>query len=151
MKIEEKIKEVIVKDIKNLGYILWGIELSGKSNSKHIRIYIDNNNASITLEDCEKVNLCIDDVLENSDFVTFNYSLEISSPGLERTFFNIQQLKNFEDQIILVKYEEDSRKDSVLGKLLLVSDNHIEIMNNKMESIRINQNNYITSKLIYKG
>ena len=89
MKIEEKIKEAIVKDINNLGYILWGIELSGKSNSKHIRIYIDNNNASITLEDCEKVNLCIDDVLENSDFVTFNYSLEISSPGLERTFFNI--------------------------------------------------------------
>ena len=38
-----------------------------------------------------------------------------------------------------------------VGKLLLVSDNHIEVMNNKMESIRINHNNYITSKLIYKG
>jgi ribosome maturation factor RimP len=95
--------------------------------------------------------LCVNDVLENTDLVNFNYSLEISSPGLERTFFNIQQLKNFEDQTILVKYEEDSRKDSVLGKLLSVSDNHIEVMNNKMESIRINQNNYITSKLIYKG
>ena len=95
MKIEKEIEGIISKDICNLGYILWGIDLSGKSNSKHIRIYIDNNNASITLEDCEKVNLCIDDDLENSDFVTFNYRLEICSPGLERTFFNIQQLKNF--------------------------------------------------------
>ncbi len=151
MKIEEDIRKIIIKDIKNLGYILWGLELSGKSNSKHIRIYIDNEDSSIGLGDCEKVNLQIKDVLENTDLVNFNFSLEISSPGIERTFFNIDQLKNFKDQTILVKYKEDSRKDSVLGKLLSVSDNHIEIMNNKMESIKISANDYITSKLIYKG
>ena len=151
MRIEDDIRKIIIKDIKNLGYILWGLELSGKSNSKHIRIYIDNEDSSIGLGDCEKVNLQIKDVLENTDLINFNFSLEISSPGIERTFFNIDQLKNFKDQTILVKYEEDSRKDSVLGKLLSVSDNHIEIMNNKMESIKINANDYITSKLIYKG
>ena len=151
MKIEEDIRKIIIKDIKNLGYILWGLELSVKSNSKHIRIYIDNEDSSIGLGDCEKVNLQIKEVLENTDLINFNFSLEISSPGIERTFFNIDQLKNFKDQTILVKYEEDSRKDSVLGKLLFVSDNHIEIMNNKMESIKINANDYITSKLIYKG
>ena len=151
MKIEEDIRKIIIKDIKNLGYILWGLELSGKSNSKHIRIYIDNEDSSIGLGDCEKVNLQIKDVLENTDLINFNFSLEISSPGIERTFFNIDQLKNFKDQTILVNYEEDSRKDSVLGKLLSVSDNHIEIMNNKMESIKISANDYITSKLIYKG
>ena len=151
MKIEEDIRKIIIKDIKNLGYILWGLELSGKSNSKHIRIYIDNEDSSIGLGDCEKVNLQIKDVLENTDLINFNFSLEISPPGIERTFFNIDQLKNFKDQTILVKYEEDSRKDSVLGKLLSVSDNHIEIMNNKMESIKISANDYITSKLIYKG
>jgi ribosome maturation factor RimP len=151
MKIEEDIRKIIIKDIKNLGYILWGLELSGKSNSKHIRIYIDNEDSSIGLGDCEKVNLQIKDVLENTDLINFNFSLEISSPGIERTFFNIDQLKNFKDQTILVKYEEDSRKDSVLGKLLSVSDNHIEIMNNKMESIKISADHYITSKLIYKG
>ena len=151
MKIEEDIRKIIIKDIKNLGYILWGLELSGKSNSKHIRIYIDNEDSSIGLGDCEKVNLQIKDVLENTDLINFNFSLEISSPGIERTFFNIDQLKNFKDQTILVKYEEDYRKDSVLGKLLSVSDNHIEIMNNKMESIKISANDYITSKLIYKG
>ena len=151
MKIEEEIRKIIIKDIKNLGYILWGLELSGKSNSKHIRVYIDNEDSSIGLGDCEKVNLQIKDVLENTDLINFNFSLEISSPGIERTFFNIDQLKNFKDQTILVKYEEDSRKDSVLGKLLSVSDNHIEIMNNKMESIKISANDYITSKLIYKG
>jgi len=151
MKIEEEIRKIIIRDIENLGYILWGLELSGKSNSKHIRIYIDNEDSSIGLGDCEKVNLQIKDVLENTDLINFNFSLEISSPGIERTFFNIDQLKNFKDQTILVKYEEDSRKDSVLGKLLSVSDNHIEIRNNKMESIKISANDYITSKLIYKG
>ena len=71
MKIEEDIRKIIIKDIKNLGYILWGLELSGKSNSKHIRIYIDNEDSSIGLGDCEKVNLQIKDVLENTDLINF--------------------------------------------------------------------------------
>ena len=151
MKIEKEIEDIISKDICNLGYILWGIELSGKNNSKLIRVYIDNEDATINLGDCERVNIQIKEVLENTDLINFNFSLEVSSPGIERTFFNMEQLKNFIEQTILVKFEEDSRKDSVLGKLLSVSDNYIEVMNNKKESIKIDTNSYITSKLIYKG
>ena len=151
MKIEEEIEDIISKDIRNLGYILWGIELSGKNNSKLIRVYIDNEGAPINLRDCEIVSAQIKEVLENTEHINFNFVLEVSSPGIERTFFNIEQLKNFVEQTILVKFEEDSRKDSVLGKLLSVSDNYIEVMNNKKESIKIDANSYITSKLIYKG
>ena len=151
MKIEEEIEDIISKDIRNLGYILWGIELSGKNNSKLIRVYIDNEDAPINLRDCEIVSAQIKEVLENTEHINFNFVLEVSSPGIERTFFNIEQLKNFIEQTILVKFEEDSRKDSVLGKLLSVSDNYIEVMNNKKESIKIDENSYITSKLIYKG
>ena len=151
MKIEEDIEDIISKDIRNLGYILWGIELSGKNNSKLIRVYIDNEDEPIILRDCELVSAQIKEVLENTEHINFNFVLEVSSPGIERTFFNIEQLKNFVEQTILVKFEEDSRKDSVLGKLLSVSDNYIEVMNNKKESIKIDVNSYITSKLIYKG
>ena len=151
MKIEEEIEDIISKDIRNLGYNLWGIELSGKNNSKLIRVYIDNEDAPINLRDCEIVSSQIKEVLENTEHINFNFVLEVSSPGIERTFFNIEQLKNFVEQTILVKFEEDSRKDSVLGKLLSVSDNYIEVMNNKKESIKIDENSYITSKLIYKG
>ena len=151
MKIEKEIEGIISKDICNLGYILWGIELSGKNNSKLIRVYIDSEDAPINLGDCERVNIQIKEVLENTEFINFNFSLEVSSPGIERTFFNMKQLKNFREQTILVKFEEDSRKDSVLGKLLFVSDNYIEVMNSKKESIKIDANSYITSKLIYKG
>ena len=151
MKIEKEIEGIISKDICNLGYILWGIELSGKNNSKLIRVYIDNEDAPINLGDCERVNIQIKEVLENTELINFNFSLEVSSPGIERTFFNMEQLKNFREQTILVKFEEDSRKDSVLGKLLSVSDNYIEVMNNKKEFIKIDADSYITSKLIYKG
>ena len=151
MKIEKEIEDIISKDICNLGYILWGIELSGKNNSKLIRVYIDNEDAPINLGDCERVNMQIKEVLENTELINFNFSLEVSSPGIERTFFNMEQLKNFREQTILVKFEEDSRKDSVLGKLLSVSDNYIEVMNNKKEFIKIDADSYITSKLIYKG
>ena len=151
MKIEKEIEGIISKDICNLGYILWGIELSGKNNSKLIRVFIDNEDAPINLGDCERVNVQIKEVLENTEFINFNFSLEVSSPGIERTFFKMEQLKNFIEQTILIKFEEDSRKDSVLGKLLSVSDYYIEVMNNKKEYIKIDAKSYITSKLIYKG
>ena len=67
MKIEEEIEDIISKDIRNLGYILWGIELSGKNNSKLIRVYIDNEDAPINLRDCEIVSAQIKEVLENTD------------------------------------------------------------------------------------
>ena len=53
MKIEKELEGIISKDICNLGYILWGIELSGKNNSKLIRVYIDNEDVPINLGDCE--------------------------------------------------------------------------------------------------
>ena len=95
MKIEKEIEDIISKDIYNLGYILWGIELSGKNNSKLIRVFIDNEDAPINLGDCERVNVQIKEVLENTEFINFNFSLEVSSPGIERTFFKMEQLKNF--------------------------------------------------------
>ena len=73
MKIEKEIEGIISKDICNLGYILWGIELSGKNNSKLIRVYIDNEDAPINLGDCERVNIQIKEVLENTDPVSYTH------------------------------------------------------------------------------
>jgi ribosome maturation factor RimP len=145
-----ELKTTLNRDIENLGYFLWGIEVSGNHSSKHIRIFIDNEDSSITLEDCTKVNVQAREVLENSETFNFDYSLEISSPGIDRTFFDLNQLQDYLEETIQIKFETDSQKQTVTGKLLSISSDYIEIENKNENIIKIKTSSYQTSKLIYK-
>jgi ribosome maturation factor RimP len=150
MSLIDELKTTLNRDIENLGYLLWGIEVSGNHSSKHIRIFIDNEDSSITLEDCTKVNVQAREVLENSETFNFDYSLEISSPGIDRTFFDLNQLQDYLEETIQIKFETDSQKQTVKGKLLSISSDYIEIENKNENIIKIKTSSYQTSKLIYK-
>ena len=150
MSLIDELKTTLNRDIENLGYLLWGIEVSGHHSSKHIRIFIDNEDSSITLEDCTKVNVQAREVLENSETFNFDYSLEISSPGIDRTFFDLNQLKDYLEETIQIKFETNSQKQTVTGKLLSISSDYIEIENKNEDIIKIKTSSYQTSKLIYK-
>ena len=89
MDIKEKIKSLLEDDISDLGYIVWGLEVSGNSSSKLLRLFIDKSIGSIDLVDCEKVSNQVMEILSNVDFIDFKYRLEVSSPGIDRTFFGL--------------------------------------------------------------
>ncbi|MDA9636235.1 hypothetical protein N9T42_00840 [SAR86 cluster bacterium] len=150
MSLIDELKTTLNRDIENLGYFLWGIEVSGNHSSKHIRIFIDNEDSSISLDDCTKVNVQAREVLENSETLNFDYSLEISSPGIDRTFFDLNQLKDYLEETIQIRFEINSQKQKVTGKLLSISAEYIEIENKNEGIIKIKTSSYQTSKLIYK-
>ena len=57
--LEQKIADILKKDIESLGCFIWGIEISGGSFSKHIVIYIDKKDDLITLEAVSYTNLTL--------------------------------------------------------------------------------------------
>ena len=120
--LEQKIADILRKDIESLGCFIWGIEISGGSFSKHIVIYIDKKVDLITLEDCENVNIQAREVLDNFSELNFNFSLEISSPGIDRKFFNINQLKDYLGETINLSCFLDGKKCKLKGELKEVSD-----------------------------
>ena len=77
-----------------LGYELVGVEHLSRAGSALIRIYIDQP-AGITLDDCEKVSHQVSGVLEVEDPITGPYTLEVSSPGLDRPLFNAAHFARF--------------------------------------------------------
>ena len=90
----EKLETNITKDIESFGLSLWGIELSGNSRSKLIRIFIDKKNG-VDIDDCQKVSNQVNELLTNIELVSFDYTLEVSSPGLDRKFFKLEQFHEF--------------------------------------------------------
>ena len=82
-KIEEKVESLVSKTINDLGYSIYDIMYVKEGKDYYLRIFIDNENG-ISLNDCEKVNDAITDMLDSANYIKDQYFLEISSPGIER-------------------------------------------------------------------
>ena len=68
---------------EQMGYSLWDVEYVREGADYYLRITIDNE-AGITIDDCEAFSRAIDPVLDEADPIADSYHLEISSPGVER-------------------------------------------------------------------
>ena len=124
---KEYIEKLLKKDIKTLGYDIWGIELLGSSLNPTLRIFIDNENG-VTVEDCEKVSKHISKVIEADDTYSINSTLEVSSPGIERKFFNKDQYLNYLGYTIKIRYKDIEQKfKSLKGVLIAVSEKGLDI------------------------
>ena len=80
---EEKIEKLLKEVIENLGYELYDVIYEKEAKDYYLRIFIDKPEG-ISLEDCEKVNDAISDLLDEANYIKDQYFLEVSSPGVER-------------------------------------------------------------------
>ena len=76
--IEKKVEELIIGQVEKLGYELYDVEYTKEGKEYYLRIYIDSENG-ISLDDCEKVNNEITDLLDKADYIKEQYFLEVSS------------------------------------------------------------------------
>ena len=73
-KIEEKVEELVKEKIENIGYSLYDVEYAKEGPNYYLRIYIDKPDG-IDLNDCEKVNDEINDLLDQADYIKDQYFL----------------------------------------------------------------------------
>jgi ribosome maturation factor RimP len=150
MDIKEKIKSLLEDDISDLGYIVWGLEVSGNSSSKLLRLFIDKTIGSIDLVDCEKVSNQVMEILSNVDFIDFKYRLEVSSPGIDRTFFGFEQHKEFIGDLIEIKFRNENKNKTIRGELIKFDKDFLQVKLENDNYEEIKASNYLSSKLIYR-
>ena len=150
MDIKEKIKSLLEDDINDLGYIVWGLEVSGNSSSKLLRLFIDKSIGSIDLVDCEKVSNQVMEILSNVDFIDFKYRLEVSSPGIDRTFFAFEQHKEFIGDLIEIKFRNENKNKTIRGELIKFDKDFLQVKLENDNHEEIKASNYLSSKLIYR-
>ena len=132
--IEEKVESLVKSRIEKIGYELYDVLYLKEGINYILRIVIDNENG-ISLEDCEKVNNEITDLLDEADYIKEQYFLEVSSPGIERLLRKDWQLKKNIDnkvQISLFKKDENGFKEYI-GILKQVEDDYLKIIQENNE------------------
>jgi ribosome maturation factor RimP len=69
-------------------------EVAGPDNKPIVRIFIDKPNG-VTHQDCSEVSLHVGTILDVEDFIHASYTLEVSSPGIERGLYKRQDYERF--------------------------------------------------------
>jgi ribosome maturation factor RimP len=78
MNIEEKVRNLIEEKIKENGYILDEVLYIKEDGNYFLRVVIDKNGV-IDVEDCVKVTRLIDPMLDDIDYITDSYILDVCS------------------------------------------------------------------------
>ena len=100
--IEGRLREIAERAAAERGVELVHVELAGGARSPVVRIFIDKP-GGVTHEDCSEVSTHVGTVLDVEDFIHEAYTLEVSSPGLERGLYGREDFERFAGRLARMK------------------------------------------------
>ena len=122
------IETLLTPAVTALGLELLGVEFSAGPASALLRLYIDAEGRFITVEDCEAVSREVSALLDVHDPIEANYTLEVSSPGIDRPLFKPAHFARFLNEQVKVTLDlpQDGRR-RFQGEILAVDGDTIVV------------------------
>lgn len=123
----DELLKLLEPTVERLGYELSDLELKLGGRDGLVRIFIDKHDG-IDVEDCEAVSRQVSAILDVEDPLPGNYTLEVSSPGLDRALTKPAHFKRFmgEDVRVKLRFPLDGRRN-FRGALKAADDENIEV------------------------
>jgi ribosome maturation factor RimP len=123
----DELATLLEPTVERLGYELADLEVRLSAKAGLVRVFIDKADG-IALDDCEAVSRAISALLDVEDPLPGNYSLEVSSPGLDRKLTKSEHFQRFMGEIVKVKmrFPVEGRR-RFRGKLLSMDENNIVV------------------------
>ena len=123
-KIIEKIEKIVTPVVNEMGLSLVDIEYMQDGGYWYVRIYVENLNGEITLEECAAISGKIDEDVDK--LIEQRFFLEVSSPGIERPIKKIEDFIRFKGEKIKVSLKHKiNDKKSFEGIITECKDNII--------------------------
>ena len=135
MQRSEQLKVLFEPIVDALGYVLWGVETSLTGKDPVVRIYIDSEDG-VGVGACAEVSHLVGAMLDVEDPIPGEYRLEVSSPGLDRALFTVNQFQQYIGHRVKLRLRrpfEDRRKFT--GQLVTVDDDELVIREDEYEYI----------------
>ena len=113
--------------IERMGYELTDLELKLGGRSGLVRVFIDQD-GGVDIDDCEAVSHQVSAILDVEDPLPGNYTLEVSSPGLDRTLTKPAHFQRFmgEDVRVKLRFPLSGRRN-FSGALKAADEENIEV------------------------
>jgi ribosome maturation factor RimP len=127
------LKAIVGPVVSGLGYELVGVEHLAQGRHSLLRVYVDSENG-ITVDDCAKVSHQLSAVLDVEEPLPGEYTLEVSSPGMDRPLFELEDYQRFAGRQAKVRLRvplHGQRKFK--GTLVGVRDDNVVLMEDERE------------------
>lgn len=123
--IQERVQEIVERVTIDHGLELVHCEVAGPENKPIVRVFIDKPNG-VTHDDCSEVSQYLGTILDVEDFIHAAYTLEVSSPGLERGLYKQADYERFAGNLAKLKTRMPvNGQRNFRGRLLGVDDGHV--------------------------
>lgn len=99
----KQLEDILRPVVEGLGYEFWGIEFRSHGHHSKLRVFIDDAENGIAIDDCEKVSRQVSGVMDVEDPIQTEYTLEVSSPGMDRPLFRLEQYEAFIGHRVQIK------------------------------------------------
>ena len=90
----EILQEILEAAVTTLGFELVGVDYIAQGHRSVVRVYIDSE-VGVTVDDCARVSRQVSAILDVEEPIRSEYTLEVSSPGIERPLFTLAHYQRF--------------------------------------------------------
>jgi ribosome maturation factor RimP len=123
----EEIQKLLAPILEAMGLSLWDLDLQKQGPAWLLRIYIDRE-TGVTLNDCEAVSRDLSAILDVEDIIPHAFTLEVSSPGLDRTLSKPEHFVRFVGSMVRIKTYQPVNGEKVFrGALLGMSEGVVKV------------------------
>lgn len=110
------------------GYEIVRLRLMGGEHARRLQIMAETPDGEMVVEDCAKLSRAISEIMDAADPITGEYTLEVSSPGVDRPLTRMKDFTNYEGHEARLELDRvaDGRK-RFRGMLAGVEDDNVAI------------------------
>ena len=140
----ERIRAIATRVAAARGLDVWDVQSRREAGGHVVRVFLDRPGASATpeesvsIEDCEQINRELGTILDVEDVLPWSYTLEVSSPGLDRPLRSSDDYRRFAGRLAKVVVAEavDNQK-AFEGRLRGVEDDNVllEALNGRLHRL----------------
>ena len=140
--VASRVAELAAPLLASQGIELVDLEYRREGRDMILRLFIDKD-GGITLDDCAGVSRELSELLDVHDFIADNYTLEVSSPGLNRPLKKVADYERYLGRLVKVRTFEllpddaGNRRKTFLGELLGLEDGKVMLRLTEGQTARI--------------
>ena len=128
MKITELVAQIAAPAAEKQGCFVWDVEFVREAGERYLRLYIDNDAASVNIDQCEAVSREVDAKLDELDPIQESYIFEVCSAGAERELKRPGDFARFLGSRVAVKlYSAKNGRKEYVGELAEYRDGDVTL------------------------
>ena len=147
--IEEKVTELVTPLVESMDVKVWGIRYRGGNDHAVLQVFIDSEEG-VSADKCGEIMDVLSPALDAADLIAPKYTLEVSSPGLDRILFTLEQTRAYVGETVKAELRMPTQgRHKLPGILENVSDDGMLKINDKVSGeIEVAFSNISTARVV---